>query len=116
MFVVTEVEATAIRTAFEQGGELSVAVELRRQFPLITDIAETLECARTIAGWKPLQVQHLPTPDQQHLPTPDQMAQWHSQTAQGERAMFEAGKARVHELIDIGGCLGNTRRHTRRSG
>jgi hypothetical protein len=56
MFVVTEVEAAAIRTAFEQGGELSAAVELRRLFPLITDIAEARECARTIAGWRPLPV------------------------------------------------------------
>ena len=54
MFVVSEVEAAAIRTAFEQGGELSAAVELRRLFPSITDIAEARECARTIAGWKPL--------------------------------------------------------------
>jgi hypothetical protein len=54
MFVVSEAEAAAIRTAFEQGGELSAAVELRRLFPLITDIAEARECARTIAGWKPL--------------------------------------------------------------
>jgi hypothetical protein len=54
MFVVSEVEAAAIRTAFEQGGELSAAVELRRLFPLITDIAEARECALTIAGWEPL--------------------------------------------------------------
>jgi hypothetical protein len=33
MFVVSEVEAAAIRTAFEQGGELAAAVELRRLFP-----------------------------------------------------------------------------------
>jgi hypothetical protein len=30
MFVVTEAEAAAIRAAFEQRGELSAAVELRR--------------------------------------------------------------------------------------
>jgi hypothetical protein len=54
MFVVSEAEAAAIRTAFEQGGELSAAVELRQLFPLITDIAEARECARTIVGWKPL--------------------------------------------------------------
>ena len=56
MFVVSEAEAAAIRTAFEQSGELAAAVELRRLFPLITDIAEARECARTIAGWKPLPV------------------------------------------------------------
>jgi hypothetical protein len=33
MFVVTEAEAAAIRTAFEQQGELAAAVELRRLFP-----------------------------------------------------------------------------------
>ena len=56
MFVVTEAEAAAIRTAFDRGGELSAAVELRRLFPLITDMAEARQCARTIAGWKPLLV------------------------------------------------------------
>jgi hypothetical protein len=54
MFAVTEAEAAAIRTAFEQRGELSAAVELRRLFPGITDNAQARECARTIAGWKPL--------------------------------------------------------------
>jgi hypothetical protein len=54
MFTVTEAEAAAIRTAFEQSGELSAAVELRRLFPLITDTMQARECARTIAGWKPL--------------------------------------------------------------
>ena len=41
-------------TAFEQCGELSAAVELRRLFPGITDNAKARECAWTIAGWKPL--------------------------------------------------------------
>jgi hypothetical protein len=50
MFVVTEAEATAIRAAFERGGEFSAAVELRRLFPGITDTAQARECARTIAG------------------------------------------------------------------
>jgi hypothetical protein len=54
MFVVTEAEATAIRTAFDRGGELSAAVELRRLFPLITDTMQARECARAVAGWKPL--------------------------------------------------------------
>jgi hypothetical protein len=56
MFVVTEAEAAAIRTAFDRGGELSAAAELRRLFPGITDTAQARECARTIAGWKPLPV------------------------------------------------------------
>ena len=54
MFVVTEAEAAAIRTAFEQQGELSAAVELRRLFPGVTDNVQARECARVIAGWKPL--------------------------------------------------------------
>ena len=54
MFVVSEAEATAIRAVFEQQGELSAAVELRRLFPGITDNVQARECARTIAGWRPL--------------------------------------------------------------
>jgi hypothetical protein len=54
MFVVSETEAAAIRTAYEQGGELSAAIEVRRLFPGITDNAKARECARTIAGWAPL--------------------------------------------------------------
>ena len=56
MFVVSEAEAAAIRAAFDRGGELSAAVELRRLFPGVTDNAEARECARAIAGWKPLPV------------------------------------------------------------
>jgi hypothetical protein len=44
----------AIRTAFDQGGEFSAAVELRRIFPGITDNAKARYWARVIAGWKPL--------------------------------------------------------------
>jgi hypothetical protein len=55
MFVVTEAEAAAIRAVFQQRGELSAAVELRRLFPgSITDNAQARECVRTIAGWQPL--------------------------------------------------------------
>jgi hypothetical protein len=57
MFVVTKAEAAAIRAVFEQEGELSAAVELRRLFPGITDNAKARLHARTIAGWMPL-----PTP------------------------------------------------------
>lgn len=52
MFLVTEADADAIRTAFFDEGELSAAIELRRRFPGITDNAKTRECARMIAGWK----------------------------------------------------------------
>ena len=56
MFVVSEAEATAIRTAFDQGGEFDAAVELRRMFPGVADNARSRAFARTIAGWKPLPV------------------------------------------------------------
>ncbi len=56
MFVVTESDAAAIRAAYEQAGELSAAVEVRRLFPGITDNAQARQCARTIAGWQPLPV------------------------------------------------------------
>ena len=54
MFSITEAEVAAIRTVYEQRGELSAAIELRRLFPGITDNAQARECARTIAGWTPL--------------------------------------------------------------
>jgi hypothetical protein len=56
MFVVSEEAAAAIRTAYEQDGELSAAIELRRLFPGIIDNAKARDCARTIAGWTPLPV------------------------------------------------------------
>ncbi|HST74026.1 MAG TPA: hypothetical protein VLJ20_01540 [Acetobacteraceae bacterium] len=49
-----EVTAAAIRAAFDQGGELSAVVELRRLFPLIRDNEQARACVRTIASWKPL--------------------------------------------------------------
>jgi hypothetical protein len=54
MFVVTEADAAAIRAVYEQRGEFAAAVELRQRFPGIADNAQARECARTIAGWKPL--------------------------------------------------------------
>jgi hypothetical protein len=53
MFMVSADEATAIRSAWITGGEFSAAVELRRLFPGIEDMAKALECARIIAGWLP---------------------------------------------------------------
>ena len=55
MFSVTEADAAAIRAVFDQEGELSAAIELRRRFPGVTDNAKARTCARSIAGWKPLQ-------------------------------------------------------------
>ena len=54
MFTVSEAVAEAIRRAYEDGGELSAAIELRRHFPGITDNENARRCARTIAGWTPL--------------------------------------------------------------
>jgi hypothetical protein len=65
MFVVTEADAAAIRAVYQQWGEFSAAVELRRRFPGITDNAEARMWARTIAGWKllPLRpVKRMPKP------------------------------------------------------
>jgi hypothetical protein len=54
MFVVTKADAAASRTAFEQEGEMSAAIEVRRLFPGITDNVKAREHARIIAGWRPL--------------------------------------------------------------
>ena len=60
MFSVTETEAAAIRRVFEEEGELSAMIELRRHFPGITDNVKARECARTIAGWRPMPVAPAP--------------------------------------------------------
>jgi hypothetical protein len=54
MFLVNETDAAAIRAIFEQDGELSAAIELRRRFPGIADNAKARACVRSIAGWKPV--------------------------------------------------------------
>jgi hypothetical protein len=54
MFVVTEEEEAAIHAVYQQRGEFAAAIELRQRFPGITDNAQARQCARTIAGWKPL--------------------------------------------------------------
>jgi len=54
MFTVSEAEVAAIRAVYEQRGELAAAVEVRRHFPGIFSSAQARECARIIAGWKPL--------------------------------------------------------------
>jgi hypothetical protein len=60
MFVITEADAAAIRAVFNQEGELSAAIELRRRFPGVTDNAKARACARSIAGWTPLPAQPRP--------------------------------------------------------
>ena len=62
MFVVTEKEEAAIRAVYEQRGEFAAALELRQRFPGITDNAQARECARTIAGWKPLPLRPVKLP------------------------------------------------------
>jgi hypothetical protein len=53
MFVVTEADAAAIRAAYEQGGQLSAVVELRRLSPGLATNENARICARSIAGWTP---------------------------------------------------------------
>jgi hypothetical protein len=60
MFVITEADADAIRAVFNQEGELTAAIELRRRFPGITDNAKARACVRSIAGWTPLPAQPRP--------------------------------------------------------
>jgi hypothetical protein len=54
MFSVDEATAAAIRQVFEESGELSAVVELRRHFPGIANNENARICVRAIAGWKPL--------------------------------------------------------------
>jgi hypothetical protein len=54
MFTVNESMAEAIRRAFEEDGELSAVIELRRHFPGIIDNENARLCVRTIASWQPL--------------------------------------------------------------
>ena len=61
MFCVSEDEATAIRTVFEQDGELSASIELRRMFPGVTDGMQARDMVRMIAGWKPVAIAQLPS-------------------------------------------------------
>jgi hypothetical protein len=54
MFCVDEATAAAIRRAYEEGGALAAAVELRRHFPGIADNANARRRAQVIAGWTPI--------------------------------------------------------------
>ncbi len=56
MFTVDEAIASAIRQAYQEGGNLSGIIEFRRHFPLIADNAKALECVRMIAGWTPIRM------------------------------------------------------------
>jgi hypothetical protein len=56
IFVVDEATAAAIRKAYDESGELSAMIELRRHFPGIADNENARLCVRTIASWQPLPV------------------------------------------------------------
>jgi len=64
MFVVDEETAEAIRRAWEGGGELAGAVELRRHFPLISDNEQARRCVRAIVAWAPRPAPGQERPDQ----------------------------------------------------
>jgi hypothetical protein len=57
MFVITEADAAAIRAVFNQEGEVSAAIELRRRFPGVADNAKARACVRSIVRWTPLPTQ-----------------------------------------------------------
>lgn len=80
MSLVTEADATAIRAIYEQEGELSAAIELRRRFRGITDNAKAREHVRAIAGWKALPegspTVHLPEQERSIFRFPDISAAW----------------------------------------
>jgi hypothetical protein len=48
MFVISEVDASAIRASFDYGGEFMAMLELRRLFPGIA-VDQARDCVRTIA-------------------------------------------------------------------
>src|SRR3954466_1223456 len=52
MFAVDERTAEAIRQAYEDGGELAGAVELRRHFPLIADTRRAASPRCLAARWR----------------------------------------------------------------
>jgi hypothetical protein len=68
MFTVSEEEAAAIRAAFDRGGEFAAAVELRRRFPGISDNEQARQCAKTIAGWKSVNLPPLPPVQLRKMP------------------------------------------------
>lgn len=63
MFCVDEATAEAIRRVFDEDGELSAVIELRRHFPLISDYENARRCVRAIAGWQPSPAPSTPAAD-----------------------------------------------------
>lgn len=54
MFSIDELTAAAVRRIYEERGELSAVIELRRHFPGIADGENARRCVRSIASWQPL--------------------------------------------------------------
>jgi hypothetical protein len=65
---ISEEEAAAIRAAFDSGGEFATAIELRRRFPGISDNEQARQCAKTIAGWKSVNLPPLPPVQLRKMP------------------------------------------------
>jgi len=53
MFVVDDATADTLHRIWQEEGELSALVELRRHFPLIADNARARLCLQAIVGWAP---------------------------------------------------------------
>jgi hypothetical protein len=53
MLVITEADAAAIRTTFDQEGELAAAIELRRRFPGIAARTGADQFAAAKQGLRP---------------------------------------------------------------
>ncbi|MDA8250226.1 MAG: hypothetical protein M0Z28_13780 [Rhodospirillales bacterium] len=54
MFAIDDATAMTVRHAFDEHGELAAAVELRRHFPGIGDLAWARELVRIILRWQPI--------------------------------------------------------------
>ena len=80
MFLVSESDAAAIRTAFDQSAEFAAGVEVRRPIPAITDNVEAREYARTISRRTPLMV---PTQPARVMTTDWQPLDFDSEAASG---------------------------------
>jgi len=84
MFTVSEEEAAAMRAAFDRGGELAAAIELRRWFPGISDNEHARQCARMIAGWNPLKLPpRPPTRLRRVMKSKSRPGAWRSESASG---------------------------------
>lgn len=54
MFAIDDATVVIVRHAFDEHGELAAAVELRRHFPGIGDLAWAREVVRIILRWQPI--------------------------------------------------------------